>query len=103
MHQWDGDFEDYKDEVRGCCQTVEWSGQRSRSTRPARLIPSTCLRRSINPFCGALCAFSLINPFAAPLSQLVKEIAAEMDAQEAEEARRQAERDEKRRLASKKP
>ena len=47
MHPWDGDFEDYKDE-------------------------------------------------------LIREIAAEMDAQEAEEARRQAERDEKRRAAGKK-
>ena len=47
VHPWDGDFEDYKDE-------------------------------------------------------LIREIAAEMDAQEAEEARRQAERDEKRRAAGKK-
>ena len=34
--------------------------------------------------------------------ELIREIAAEMDAQEAEEARRQAERDEKRRAAGKK-
>lgn len=47
VHPWDGDFEDYKDE-------------------------------------------------------LIREIAAELDEQEAEEARRQAERDEKRRLAGKK-